>query len=436
MLLIRNGVLIDPASQREGEFDLLVDGSVIKDVGTRGSFDHASVENTVELNGHWIVPGLIDLHVHLREPGQEWKETILTGSRAAVLGGYTSVCCMPNTVPAIHSEEIVEYVLEKASKANLARVHPIGAVTIERAGKELAPLTELREAGCVAFSDDGDPVFNAGVMRRALEWAKSLDAVISCHEEDKSLSCCGSMNESPLSYQMGEVGFPKVAEEVMIARDIELARTTGARVHICHVSSGRGVELIRRAKNDGINITAEVTPHHLALTEDAILEFHTQAKMSPPLREELERELLFEGVLDGTIDCIASDHAPHENDSKELEFSEASMGILGLQTSLPLMLDFIQKQKISRLQAIMALACRPAQVFGLPYGTLCKGAQADITVIDPNYEWTYQVQDNVSKSVNSPFLNRKFTGRVEQVFVGGRSVVRDGVLSKESLNDR
>jgi len=432
MLLVKNGLLIDPGTQREGEFDLLIEGTQIKELATRGSFSGVEVKETLDAAGRWVIPGLVDLHVHLREPGQEWKETILTGSRAAVLGGYTSVCCMPNTLPAIHSEEIVEYVLDKARSANLARVHPIGAVTVNRAGESLAPLRELKDAGCVAFSDDGDPIYNAGLMRRALEWARSLDAVISCHEEDKSLSCCGSMNESPLSYKLGYVGFPKVAEEVMIARDIELARTTGARVHICHVSSGRGVELIRRAKNDGIKITAEVTPHHLVLTEEAVMEYGTHAKMSPPLREENERQQLFEGVLDGTIDCIASDHAPHENDSKQIEFSEASMGILGLQTSLPLLLDFIHQGKITRLQAISALSSRPAEVFGLAVGKLGKGSLADLVILDPAYEWSYERDSVASASFNSPFIGRKFLGRAETVIVNGRCVVRNGEVSEES----
>jgi dihydroorotase len=267
MILIENGVLIDPASGREGEFDIVIDKGIVEAIEPRAGFGSIKVKERLNAQGKWVVPGFIDLHVHLREPGFEWKETIRSGSESALRGGFTSICCMPNTQPANDCAEVTNFILDRAKTAAGARVHPIGAVTKNRAGEELAPFSELRKAGCVAFSDDGDPVANAGIMRRALEWCSMLDAVISCHEEDKHLSCSGAMNESALSNRMGVPGWPKVAEEVMIARDIELARTTGARVHICHVTTARGVELVRRAKNDGIAISAEVTPHHLTLTE-------------------------------------------------------------------------------------------------------------------------------------------------------------------------
>ncbi len=419
MIRISNGIVVDPATDRDGEFDVLIEDGKILDVVPRGLGADGDFERVIDASGCWIIPGLIDLHVHLREPGQEWKETVETGALAALKGGFTSICCMPNTEPAIDSEEVVRYILDKAAQANYSRVLPIGAVTKARVGKEMAPLSELREAGCVAFSDDGDPVYNAGIMRRALEWAKMLDAPISCHEEDKDISCGGCMNESALSTRLGLTGMPKVAEDVMVARDIELARDTGAKVHFCHVSTARSVELIRRAKNDGIPVTAEVTPHHLVLTEDAVRAYDTYAKMSPPLREEEERELLVEGVKDGTLDAIASDHAPHEDDVKKIEFAEAAMGILGLQTSLPLMVSFIEDQVLTRKRAISSLAEAPARAFGLPYGTLRKNAPADIVIVDPQKEWQFEREDVVSKSFNSPFYGRTMKGKVRDVFVQG-----------------
>lgn len=425
MLCLENGLVIDPSQDIEEPRDLLIDRGKIAAIDAPGSFASTEVSERLDVRGRWIMPGLIDLHVHLREPGQEWKETIRSGTRAAALGGYTAVCSMPNTSPAIHSVEIVEYVLEKARIAGCARVHPIGAVTVDRRGESITPFAELREAGCVAFSDDGDPVYHSGIMRRALEWSRELGVPISCHEEDKHLSCGGSMNESALSLKLGLIGMPKVAEEVMIARDIELARTTGGHAHICHVSSGRGVELIRRAKNDGISVSAEVTPHHLVLTEQAVSEYDTAAKMSPPLREEEEREMLFQGLQDGTIDAVASDHAPHEHDSKNVEFSQAAMGILGLQTSLPLLLESNRRGALSRTQLVRALSTAPAELFHLSAGTLRIGSPADIAVVDPDYEWTFDRSLNASKSWNSPFLDRQLRGAAWAVLVGGDIVVLD-----------
>lgn len=423
MILIKNGELIDPGANREGEFDILLEGAVIRDVGPRGSFKSATVSRTIDAQGKWIVPGLVDLHVHLREPGFEWKETIKTGAQAAVLGGYTSICSMPNTRPTNDCAEVTKFILERAKAAGAARVHPIGSVSRALEGKDMSPLSELREAGCVAFSDDGEPIWDSGMMRRALEWCLMLDAPISCHEEDKRLSCGGCMNESALSTRLGLKGMPTVAEDVMVARDIELARFTKGRAHICHVSSARSVELIRRAKNDGIRITAEVTPHHLVLTEAAVGEYDTSAKMSPPLREEADRLALIEGLKDGTLDAVASDHAPHERDSKMVEFSKATFGILGLQTSLPLLLDFIRQGSLGRKRAIEALSTSPAKVFGLPAGSLAPGQAADLVLIDPDYRWTFRREVLKSISHNSPFFGRDLQGIAETVFVGGKLVV-------------
>ncbi len=428
MILIRNGTLIDPASGTEGEFDLLIEGNRIKDVAKRGSFSSVAVTQTIEATERWVTPGLIDLHVHLREPGFEWKETVKSGADAAINGGFTSVCCMPNTNPVNDSEEVTRYIIERAQAAGSARVHPIGAVSLRLEGKEMAPYSELRSAGCVAFSDDGEPVYNAGLMRRALDWCRMLGITISCHEEDKSLTCGGCMNESSLGERLGLKGMPKVAEEVMIARDIELCRSTGARVHICHVSTARGVELLRRAKNDGIAITAEVTPHHLFLTEDALVDYDTNCKMSPPLRDEEDRLALIAGLRDGTIDAVASDHAPHDRDTKEIEFGKAAFGILGLQTSLPLLLDFVRRGLISRRRAIEVFTSGPAKVFGLPLGVVQKGALADVSIINPEQRWNFTREEVRSVSFNSPFIGRELQGCADTVIVGGRIVLQDRKL--------
>lgn len=425
MLLVKNGLLIDPKNNVEGNFDLLLDNGKVEAVDKPGSFDRTETGDVIDAKGKWVVPGFIDLHVHLREPGFEWKETIESGSEAAVLGGFTAICCMPNTRPTNDNAEITKFILDKAKAAGTARVLPIGAVTLGLKGAEMAPLSELREAGCVAFSDDGEPVHNSGIMRRALEWASMLDAVICCHEEDKHLSCGGSMNESALSSRLGLKGFPKVAEEVMIARDIELALTTKSRVHICHVSTARSVELIRRAKNDGIKITCEVTPHHLLLTEDAIGDYDTNAKMSPPLRSYEDCEALIAGLKDGTIDSIASDHAPHEIDTKQIEFSKAAFGILGLQTSLPLTLELVGKGMIKRSKAIELLTSLPASIMKLNLGSLGKGALADLVIVDPDHRWTFTREEIKSLSFNSPFIGREMSGAAETVLVNGKILVKD-----------
>ena len=428
MKVIKNALLLDPKNNIEGDFDVLIEKDKIKAVDKPGSFDKSEVEEVIDAKGKWMMPGFIDLHVHLREPGFEWKETIKSGTEAAVLGGYTAVCCMPNTKPVNDNAEITRFILEKAKNADAARVFPIGAVTVGLKGAEMAPLSELREAGCMAFSDDGEPVHNSGMMRRALEWANMLDAVICCHEEDKHLSCGGCMNESALSSKLGLKGFPKVAEEVMIARDIELALTTKSRIHICHVSTARSVELIRRAKNDGIKITCEVTPHHMVLTEDAVGDYDTNAKMSPPLREREDCEAILAGINDGTIDVIASDHAPHELDSKQIEFSKAAFGILGLQTSLPLILDFVRSGTIKRKRAVEILASAPASILKLNLGGLKRDSLADFVLVDPEYKWTFERQEIKSLSFNSPFIGKTMQGVADTVFVNGRMVVQNRKL--------
>jgi len=429
--IIQGGTVIDAASGREGLFDVLVEDGRIAAIEKPGQLSSHPEAARIGAEGQWVIPGCIDLHVHLREPGEEWKETVRTGAEAAVLGGFTSVCCMPNTKPANDSAEVTRFILERAREAGAARVLPIGAISMERKGKQLAPYNELAKAGCVAFSDDGDPVADAGLMRRALEWCLMLGLPLSCHEEDRNLSCGGCMNESPLSLRLGLKGFPGVAEDVMIARDIELARFTKGKVHICHVSTARGVELIRRAKNDGINITCEVAPHHLLLSEQCVENYDTSFKMMPPLKGDDDIAGLIEGLKDGTVDAIASDHAPHHADSKLVEFSRATVGILGLQTSLPLLVEMSAQGMLSRTRMVDLLCSGPARAFGLDYGTLKVGREADVIVVHPSKTWTFSTEEIRSKSKNSPFVGRTLTGQVLHTFVGGRHVVDNGQLVSE-----
>ena len=424
MILIAGGTLIDPSSSQEGEFDLVIEDGIVRHVDRPGAFSGLKVARSISAKGRWIVPGFVDVHVHLREPGAEWKETIATGSEAAALGGYTTICCMPNTSPVNDNGEITRVVLDRARDMPI-RVLPIGAVSQGLKGEQMSPLSELRKNGCVAFSDDGEPIWSAGLMRRALEWALMLDVPICCHEEDKSLSCRGAMNESSLSARLGLRGWPKVAEEVMIARDIELARATGGKIHLCHVSSARGVELVRRAKNDGIHVTAEATPHHLVLTEDAVGNYETYAKMSPPLREAEDCAALIAGLADGTIDAVASDHAPHDEDSKRVEFQKAAFGIIGLQTTLPLLMGLVREHKISRRRAVEAMSAGPAKAFGIGGGKLSPGAIADLVIVDPEHKYTLDRGNIASKSINSPFLDRTLQGIADTVFVGGNIVVEN-----------
>jgi dihydroorotase len=433
-VVFSGGVLVDPSQNLFGAYDVLIQGGVVHALEPRGGF--ADIENAEILDLHeaFIAPGFIDVHVHFREPGQEWKETIESGSKAAVLGGFTTVCTMPNTVPRNDSQEVTKYILQQAARANYCRVLPIGAVSLGLLGKEMAPLTELIEAGCVAFSDDGEPIYDALLMRRALEWCSYYGVTICCHEEDKLLSQGGCMHESPLSMRLGLTGMPSVAEEVMIARDIELSRSSGAPVHFCHVSTARGAELIRRAKNDGIPVTAEVTPHHLTLTEELVSLYETSAKMSPPLRSAEDVEALRIALKDGTLDAIASDHAPHEFESKVCEFENAAFGILGLQTNLPVAMSLVDEGAISIQQLVAAFSSGPAAALRLAGGSLKVGMAADLVVFCQHERpWVFNDASNVSKSKNSPWYGRQFSAGVEHVMVGGQFKVRAGALVPSSV---
>lgn len=434
--LVKGGQIVASAPQISGDHDILIKDGVVDAVDTPGSFDsfvsqNQGACNVVDAKGLTVMPGLIDIHVHLREPGEEWKETVASGALAAVSGGVTAVCCMPNTRPANDSAEVTRYILERAKEADLCRVYPIGAITVGREGSNLAPMSELADAGCVAFSDDGWPVSSAGMMRRALEYSKMLGKPLTVHEEELSLSQGFSVNEGALSVRLGLKGMPGAAEDIMIARDIELARLTGGRVHLCHVSTKRAVTLIRRAKEDGIPVTAEVTPHHLLLDESCVGDFDSSYKMSMPLRTCEDIEALQAGLAEGVIDCIASDHAPHDDDSKSKEFDQAAFGILGLQTILPLTLRLVNSGLLKLEQAVSVLSSKPAACLGLPVNSFRKGDPGDLTIVDLQKQSVLKKEDILSKSTNSPFIGESMQGHVAYTIVAGR-VVYQGVISGDS----
>jgi dihydroorotase len=424
-LLIANGHLIDPTEgQNSGKNLLIEDGRVIAWLG----HNEAAPEDAevFDAGGMIVAPGFIDLHVHLREPGQEHKETIASGCAAAVAGGWTSVCPMPNTTPINDNAAITRYMIEQAERAGLSNVFPVGAITKSSDGCELAEMGEMKAAGAVAVSDDGRPVPTAGMMRRAMEYAKDFDLPVVDHCEDKSLSSGGVMHEGKISLLLGLKGMPALAEEIDAVRDIILAKETGARVHIAHVSTKGAIEAVRRAKNEGINVTCEVTPHHFTLTDRAVEGYDTNTKMSPPLRSEEHLEAILEGLRDGTIDAIATDHAPHHADEKALEYDRAPMGITGLETAIGLVFsELVDKGVIDLVQLVRLCSTNPARIFNLKErGTLKVGSIADVTILDPNLEWTYKNSDSKSKSKNSPFDGRQFVGAAVATIVGGKIVYR------------
>nr|HEX4313258.1 dihydroorotase [Kofleriaceae bacterium] len=417
-LVLRGGRVFDPGAAKP--LDLVADVKIangrIVEIG-RGLVGG----RMIDVRDMWIVPGLIDLHVHLREPGQEYKEDIETGTRAAAAGGFTTVCCMPNTRPVNDQRAVTQLILLRAREAGVVRVRPIGAITRGQEGKELADIAEMKEAGIVAISDDGRPLMNAGLMRRALEYAKTFDLPVVQHAEDLDLAEGGSMNEGAVSTRIGVKGQPACAESSMVARDLEIVEWTGARYHVAHVSTARTVALIRDAKRRGLPVTCEVTPHHLALTDEACGHYDTHTKVMPPLRTAADQEALLEGLVDGTIDCIATDHAPHSPVEKDVEFECAAPGMLGLETALPIVLDFVRMGTLDDRRAIAALTSNPARAFGLPGGALAVGAVADICVIDPERSVTIDATGLRSKSKNTPFLNQAMAGRAVLTLVGGHA---------------
>ncbi len=426
-LLLKGGRVVDPASGRDGEFDVLLDGDRIASIGKGLPADGAEV---MVLESGWIVaPGLIDIHVHLREPGQEHKETIATGTASAVAGGFTAVACMPNTDPVNDHPGITDLILKKAAAAGLARVYPIGAVSIGSRGEQMAELAAQKEAGCVAFTDDGRPVASALLMRRALEYAGMLGIPIVDHCEDPSLKGDGVAHEGFMAARLGLRGIPGVAESIMVERDIALAETTGGAFHVAHMSARQSIRAVRAAKERGAtNVTCEVAPHHFVLTDESLetpIRYDTNVKMNPPLREAADRDAMLSGLADGTVDVIATDHAPHHADEKLVEFDRAPFGIVGLETCVPLVFDrLVHTGRIGVRRAIELLSTNPARVFRLPGGALAEGGVADITILAPDARVTVRASALKSKSRNTPFDGWELRGAVAATIVGGRVVHR------------
>ncbi|MBL8986455.1 MAG: dihydroorotase [Gemmatimonadetes bacterium] len=424
--LIAGARVIDPSRQSDGVADVLVVDGRIEAVGRNVPAPEGA--RRIDGTGKVVAPGLIDVHVHLREPGQEHMETVASGATAAVAGGFTGVCAMPNTDPVIDNQAAVGFVVRQAIRAGKARVFPIGCISVGQKGQQLAEFGEMVGAGAVAVSDDGRPVVSSQLMRTALEYAKVFGIPVADHCEDPTLAHGGAMHEGIVATRLGLKGVPAAAEEIMVARDIVLAELTGGHVHLCHISTRGAVELIRRAKDRGLRVTAEATPHHFTLTHEACEGYDTNAKTRPPLREAEDVAAVRAGLKDGTIDCIASDHAPHHYDAKQREFDDAPAGIVGLETSLALGITHLVETGILSLPELIArMSTAPAAVFRLPGGTLAVGAPADLTVFDPTRTWTVRAEDLHSKSVNSPFLGTTLKGQADLTAVGGRIVFERGV---------
>jgi dihydroorotase len=420
-IAIEGGRVIDPAAGIDAPRDVLLEGGWVRAVEEPGAFRAADVVRRIAARGCWVVPGLIDLHCHLREPGYEYKETVATGTAAAVAGGFTAVACMANTNPVNDSAAVTRFILERAAEAGRARVYPIGALSQGLAGERLAEIGEMRAAGIVAVSDDGKPVADAGLMRHALEYCAMFGIPIVDHAEDPGLAG-GSMHEGRTSIRLGLRGIPAAAEEVMVSRDIALAELTAGRLHIAHASTRGTVDLVRAAKARGVRVTAEAAPHHFTLTDEAVAEYDGNAKMNPPLRGADDREAVLAALSDGTIDAIATDHAPHHRDEKDVEFENAAFGIVGLETALPLSLRLIEGRVLTPSDWVLRLSTKPAEILGVPGGTLQPGAIADVTIVSPGAEWRVEASALQSKSKNSPFLGWTMKGRAVFTLVGGRVV--------------
>lgn len=421
-IAIEGGRLIDPAAAIDAPRDLLLEEGVVRAVEAPGTFRSTEVARRIDARGCWLVPGLIDLHVHLREPGYEYKETVATGTAAAVAGGFTAVACMANTNPVNDSAAVTRFILERAAEARLARVYPIGALSQGLRGERLAEIGEMRAAGIVAVSDDGNPVADAGLMRHALEYCAMFGVPVVDHAEDPGLAAGGAMHEGRTSIRLGLKGIPAAAEEAMVSRDLLLAELTGGRLHIAHASTRGTVALVRAAKARGVRVTAEATPHHFTLTDEAVAEYDGNAKMNPPLRAAEDREALRQALADGAIDAIATDHAPHHRDEKDVEFDNAAFGIVGLETALPLSLRLVEELVLSPADWVRRTSVAPAEILGVAGGTLRAGAAADVTVVNPEIEWRVNAAELRSKSKNSPFLGWTMRGRAIYTIVGGRVV--------------
>lgn len=426
-ILIKGGRVIDPANGTDGIKDIYIKDGKIAKVGAGLKHGDPGLK-IIDARGKIVVPGLIDMHTHLREPGREDEETIATGTRAAAKGGFTSICCMPNTQPVADNQAQVELILSKARSDGFVNVFPVGSITKGLAGEQLSPIGELKKAGAVGISDDGQPVSNTMIMRRALEYSKMFRLPVISHCEDKNLSAEGQMNEGFYSTVLGLRGIPREAEEISVSRDISLAAMTGGMLHIAHVSTAGSVELVRRAKRMKIKVTAETAPHYFTLTEEAVTTYDTNTKMNPPLRTKEDVKAVKQGLKDGTIDCIASDHAPHIAEEKNQEFDQAPFGIIGLETSLPLVLmELVAKKVLTMREAVKKLTVNPARILGLDKGTLSEGADADVTVIDARL--SKKMVSFESLSQNSPFLGRTLTGFAVCTIVGGKIRMAEGELA-------
>ncbi|HEX7833583.1 MAG TPA: dihydroorotase [Thermoanaerobaculia bacterium] len=416
-LLISNARVLDPSQNLDATLDIFIENGSIARVDKK--IKAPDGVDVIDATGLVATPGFIDLHTHLREPGQEHKETISTGTRAAVAGGYTAVCAMANTVPPNDERAVTEMVVAEAARNGWCRVYPIGAVSKGLKGEEMAELADLSAAGCVAVSDDGKPVYNAQLMRRALEYCSMLGIPVIAHEEDANLVEGGVMHEGYYSTLLGMRGMPAASEETLVARDVILAKLTNAHVHIAHLSTAGAVDAVRRARKDGVKVTCEVTPHHIALGDDSVQSFSTNLKMNPPLRSEAHRQAIIEGIADGTVDAIATDHAPHHFDEKNVEFDLAPFGVIGLETAFAVCYDRLVLEKVIDLPRLIdLLSCGPARIFNLPGGTLKKGSLGDVTLID--LEARHQVtRESFSKASNTPFLGETLVGRVVTTIVGG-----------------
>ena len=434
-LLIQGGRIIDPSQGLDVTGSLLIAEGKVSWLGKKEETPRADYK-VVNARGLVVCPGFIDLHCHLRQPGYEEKETIATGIRAAARGGFTTICCMPNTDPPLDNQTAVEFVKSKAASEGVVRVLPIGCISKGRKGKELAEMGELTLSGVIAFSDDGEPVPNSHLMRQALQYSLSFDRPIIDHCEDKALTNGGQMNEGIISTRLGLRGIPNAAEEIIVARDLALAQLTGGRLHIAHVTTEGSVDLIRRAKEKGIRVTAEVTPHHLTLTEERVIGYDTNAKVNPPLRTKQDVKALIQGVNDNTIDIIATDHAPHTEADKLCEFDPAPFGISGLETALGSLMSLVYNEKINLVTLLSKLTYEPAKIIGSKHGilgTLAVGTPADITIFDPNLEWVVDTKAFASKGKNTPFAGNTLKGRVMATIFQGKLVYKDDSINiKES----
>jgi dihydroorotase len=426
-ILLRGGRVLDPSTNRDERADVLIENGRVAAVGAQLSAEGAEV---IDAAGAWVAPGFVDMHSHLREPGQEYKEDIATGGRAAVAGGFTAVACMANTQPVNDDPATTDFIIDRANHDSPARVYPVAAATRGLRGEVMTEMAALAEAGAVAFSDDGRTIMDGMVMRRVLEYSRMVGAPVITHAEDRTLVAGGVVNEGPVSTRLGLPGNPTIAEEVHVARDLMLAEFTGAHLHVAHVSTGGAVELIRRARERGVNVTAEVTPHHLTLTDEAALDYDPNAKVAPPLRQAADRDACRAGLADGTLDAIATDHAPHAQHEKELDFSEAPPGMIGFETALAVVLELVRSGELAPLELVRRLSTNPARILRRPGGTLEPGSVADVVIVDPERLWTYDPAKGWSKSRNSPWAGRELQGRVRATFVGGRLVydVERGIL--------